>query len=179
MVAGKIFTAIGLMSGTSMDGIDVALIKTDGQNVIECGPSLTVPYADAFKDRLRRMLGPAGRAQAGAAAVERDLTLLHAEAVKRLLARSGLAAADIDLIGFHGHTVHHDPKNRITVQLGDGQVLADGLGIAVACDFRGGRGGALGAGVSCRLGARPSRSADPGRRAQHWRRGQCHLGGRS
>ena len=136
MNEGRIFTAIGLMSGTSMDGIDAALIKTDGKNVIECGPALTVPYDDAFKDRLRRVLGPAGRTAPGAVDVERQLTLLHADAVKSLLGRAGLAAADIDIVGFHGHTVHHDPKNRVTVQLGDGQMLADWLGVAVACDFR-------------------------------------------
>ena len=136
MNGGKVFTAIGLMSGTSMDGIDAALIKTDGQNVIEFGPSLTVPYEDAFKDSLRRVLGPAGRTAPGAADVERHLTIQHGDAVQSLLARAELEAADIDIVGFHGHTVHHDPKNAITVQLGDGQLLADWLGIPVACDFR-------------------------------------------
>lgn len=136
MKEAKIFTAIGLMSGTSMDGIDVALIKTDGQDVIEFGPSLTVDYDAAFKDSLRRLLGPAGRTVPGAADVERQLTIQHGDAVQSLLTREGLEPADIDIVGFHGHTVHHDPANAITVQLGDGQLLADWLGIPVACDFR-------------------------------------------
>ena len=136
MNADKIFTAIGLMSGTSMDGIDAALIKTDGKDFIEFGPSLTVPYEDAFKDSLRRVLGPLGRAAPGVVEVERNLTLLHADAVRSLLARAELGAADIDIVGFHGHTIHHDPKNAITVQLGEGAMLADWLGIPVACDFR-------------------------------------------
>lgn len=136
MNEAKIYTAVGLMSGTSMDGIDVALIRTDGQNVIEFGPSLTVAYEETFKNALRRVLGPAGRTAPGAADVERQLTLMHADAVQLLLSRAGLAANDIDIVGFHGHTVHHDPKNAITVQLGDGQLLANWLGIAVVCDFR-------------------------------------------
>jgi anhydro-N-acetylmuramic acid kinase len=136
MIKAKIFTAIGLMSGTSMDGIDAALIKTDGENVIEFGPSLTVPYEETFKDSLRRVLGPAGRTAPGAGDTARQLTLHHADAVQSLLARADLDAGDIDIVGFHGQTVHHDPKMGLTVQLGDGQLLADWLGIPVACDFR-------------------------------------------
>ena len=131
-----IYTAIGLMSGTSMDGIDAALIRTDGEDVIEFGPSLTVPYEDEFKDRLRRVLGPAGRSAPGVADVERFLTIMHADAVKSLLSRANLEAADIDVVGFHGHTVHHEPKNKVTIQLGEGQLLADWLGIDVVSDFR-------------------------------------------
>lgn len=136
MQEGKIYTAIGLMSGTSMDGIDVALIKTDGDAFIEFGPSLTIPYEEEFADRLRQVLGPAGHSAPGAGDVECDLTILHADAVKSLLSRAGLDAADIDVVGFHGHTVHHDPGNKITVQLGEGQLLANWLGIPVVSDFR-------------------------------------------
>jgi len=136
MNTDKIYTAIGLMSGTSLDGIDAALIKTDGENVVEFGPSLTVPFEDEFKDRLRRILGPAGRAAPGADDVERYLTILHADAVNTLLGRADLEADDIDLVGFHGHTVYHDPRNGITVQLGEGALLADWLGIPVVSDFR-------------------------------------------
>ena len=136
MNQAKIYTAIGLMSGTSLDGIDVALIRTDGEDFVEYGPSLTIAYDDEFKDRLRRVLGPAGRAAPGADALERSLTLRHADAVKALLSRENLAAADIDVVGFHGHTVHHDPANGITIQLGDGELLANWLGIQVVSDFR-------------------------------------------
>lgn len=136
MTDKKILRAIGLMSGTSMDGIDAALIETDGETDITFGPALTVPYDDAFKDRLRGVLGPGGRAQPGVQDVERALTIAHADAVKILLKRAGMGAEDIDIVGFHGHTVHHDPKNRMTLQLGDGQMLADWIGIAVAHDFR-------------------------------------------
>jgi len=136
MTPKKSYTAIGLMSGTSLDGIDVALIKTDGEDFIEFGPSMTVPYLPDFKDRLRRILGPAGRTVPGADRVERRLTLFHADAVQAFMERKKLNAADIDVIGFHGHTVHHDPKNRITIQLGDGDLLADWLRIPVVSDFR-------------------------------------------
>jgi len=136
MNEGKIYTAIGLMSGTSMDGIDAALIRTNGENFLEFGPSYTVPYETEFRDRLRRIIGPAGRAAPGVNDIERYLTILHADAVNGLLNRAGLVAADIDVIGFHGHTVHHDPANAITVQVGGGQLLADWLGIQVVNDFR-------------------------------------------
>lgn len=133
---GRMYRAIGLMSGTSMDGIDAALIETDGEAHVAFGPSLTIPYDEAFKDRLRRVLGPAGRAAPGARDMERELTIAHAEAVKKLLARADVQAGDIDIVGFHGHTVHHDPARGVTVQLGDGQLLADWTGMSVACDFR-------------------------------------------
>lgn len=136
MNQSKIYTAIGLMSGTSLDGIDAALIKTDGEDYVEFGASLTVPYEMEFKDRLRRVLGPAGRAAPGADDVERDLTILHAEAAQALMTREGLDPADVDVVGFHGHTVHHDPANGITIQLGDGDLLADWLGVQVVSDFR-------------------------------------------
>jgi len=136
MNQAKIYTAIGLMSGTSLDGIDVALIKTDGEELVEFGPSMTVEYDAEFKGRLRRILGPAGRAAPGADDVERRLTLRHADAVQAFLDREDLDAGDIDVIGFHGHTVHHDPHNGVTIQLGDGELLADWLQIPVVSDFR-------------------------------------------
>lgn len=124
------------MSGTSLDGIDVAIIKTDGENFVEFGASMTVAYDADFRDRLRRVLGPAGRAAPGADAVERDLTILHAEAAQALLEREGLEPGDIDVVGFHGHTVHHDPAKKVTIQLGDGALLADWLGVQVVSGFR-------------------------------------------
>jgi anhydro-N-acetylmuramic acid kinase len=118
------------MSGTSLDGIDLAVITTDGRDRVTPGPSSTIPYAHAFRERLRSVLGGTGPV----AAVEAELTLLHAEAVERFLVeRSGLG---VDLIGFHGHTILHRPAERRTWQLGDAGALARRLGIDVVADFR-------------------------------------------
>ena len=135
-------TAIGLMSGTSMDGIDIALLNTDGEDTVERGPSMGVGYEVAFRERLKRSLveaaGLADRmARPGDLAdVERNLTMRHAVAVNDFLYRNGLKAVDIDVIGFHGQTVLHRPDEALTVQLGDGQLLADLTGIPVVYDMR-------------------------------------------
>jgi anhydro-N-acetylmuramic acid kinase len=121
--------AIGLMSGTSLDGIDVAIITTDGRQRAESGPALTVPYAPALRERLRAVLGGIGPV----AEVERALTEAHAEAVARFASEHGISAA---VIGFHGHTVLHRPAERRTWQIGDGALLARLTGIDVVCDFR-------------------------------------------
>jgi anhydro-N-acetylmuramic acid kinase len=121
---------LGLMSGTSLDGIDVAMIETDGGDRVVAGPAMTIPYPAAFRDRLRGVLGGAGPV----AAVEAELTWLHAAAIDGFRARHpGLA---VDLIGFHGHTILHRPAERRTWQLGDAAALACRLGIDVVADFR-------------------------------------------
>lgn len=122
--------AIGLMSGTSLDGIDVAMIETDGVAHVVPGLSMTIPYAPDFRDRLRSVLGGVGPV----AAVEAELTRLHGDAVEQFLDRhKGLA---LDIIGMHGHTILHRPAERRTWQLGDGDALARRLGIDVVADFR-------------------------------------------
>jgi anhydro-N-acetylmuramic acid kinase len=129
----ELLKCIGLMSGTSLDGIDVAVLETDGEQDIWQGPSLTIPYSDDFRARLRGVLGgSADNATIGA--VERDLTLLHAEAVETLIARHRVTG--VSLIGFHGHTILHRPELGQTHQIGDGALLADRLGICVVSDFR-------------------------------------------
>ena len=88
MAGHEPLTALGLMSGTSLDGIDAAILRTDGERVLCVGAAATVPYDDAFRERLRGVLGD-GRATAGeTAAVARALTLKHARAVESLLAES-------------------------------------------------------------------------------------------
>jgi anhydro-N-acetylmuramic acid kinase len=121
--------ALGLMSGTSMDGIDAALIETDGVEVTASGPTATLPYDEPFRERLRDILGLPDPPLD----LTRDLTLLHAQAVKILLDEAGIRPG---LIGFHGHTVLHRPEERKTLQIGDGQLLADLTGIDVVADFR-------------------------------------------
>ena len=125
-------TVIGLMSGTSMDGIDAAMVRTDGVDRVEPLAFLTTPYGNGFRARLRACLGGKG----DVADVERDLTEAHAAAVLRLLAEAGVPAGSVDLIGFHGHTILHAPEERRTWQIGNGALLAQRTGIAVVDDFR-------------------------------------------
>jgi anhydro-N-acetylmuramic acid kinase len=124
--------AIGLMSGTSLDGVDAALIETDGVAHVVCGPALTVPYEQPLRERLRRALGGRNPVKA----IERSLTIAHAEAVTALLAKAGRKAAEIDLVGFHGQTIVHRPAEGVTWQIGDAASLAARTGIDVVADFR-------------------------------------------
>src|SRR5438132_2810809 len=126
-------SALGLMSGTSLDGIDVAAIATDGHRHVAAGSALTVPYPDAFRERLRTVLGGVG-AEAEITAVEAELTRLHADAVCQFRALHPEIA--INLVGFHGHTILHRPAERRTWQIGDGALLAQLTGIDVVGDFR-------------------------------------------
>jgi anhydro-N-acetylmuramic acid kinase len=132
-MTGKRFRALGLMSGTSMDGIDAALIETDGERVFALGPARTDAYDGVFRDRLRAALG----AEHDDPDLARALTERHAETVRRLLRDAGLAAPDVDVVGFHGHTVRHEPARGLTRQIGDGAMLARLVGIPVVADFRG------------------------------------------
>lgn len=124
--------AIGLMSGTSCDGVDAALLRSDGHRITAFGPALTLPYDDTFRAELRQCLGGKGPV----AAVERELTERHATAVQLLLSRAGRAPGEIGLIGFHGQTILHEPDRRRTWQIGDGPLLARRTGIDVVNDFR-------------------------------------------
>ena len=127
-----LLTVVGLMSGTSMDGIDAALVRTNGRDRVETGAAITVPYEDGFRARLRGILGAKGPVPE----VEAELTDLHARAVQALMTKAELTAGAIDLVGFHGHTIWHEPEHGKTRQIGDGRRLATTLGIDVAGDFR-------------------------------------------
>jgi anhydro-N-acetylmuramic acid kinase len=124
--------ALGLMSGTSLDGIDAALIKTDGEGVAQIGQWLTQPYSEANRLRLREAVHERGDIPA----LERDLTVLHADAVRALLQKEGVDSKDVRVIGFHGQTIAHRPEEGITWQIGNGALLAALTGIDVVCDFR-------------------------------------------
>ncbi len=130
------------MSGTSLDGIDVALLATDGEDVVERGPSATYPYRPEQQALLHEALVAAKSvtdraARPGCLAeAERELTGWHAEAVHLFLQQNGLRSSEIDVIGFHGQTVIHRPEIRLTLQLGDGKVLAKHTGCTVVYDMR-------------------------------------------
>lgn len=131
-IAEKAVWAIGLMSGTSMDGIDAAMIKTDGEQVLEFGPAYSVTYDPAFRTAFKQYLGK----RSAPADIIKEFTAKNAEAALAVLKQSDKRADDISVVGFHGQTLFHDAPNRVTVQIGDGQFLADLVNIPVVCDFR-------------------------------------------
>jgi anhydro-N-acetylmuramic acid kinase len=132
--------AIGLMSGTSLDGVDVACLESDGETIAALGPARTFPYSEDDRALLRAATDDAAgltdrRARPGMLAeAERLVTARHAEAVETFVQET--SSSPVDLIGFHGQTVLHDPQRGLTVQIGDGHALAARLGAAVAWDFR-------------------------------------------
>lgn len=179
----KTFTAIGTMSGTSMDGIDVALLKTNGEYQIEeiADTSLTYPgwlqtllkaaefsvrnaqgnvalAASQFNDDLKHYLQQALQiAEQNIASHTQQLasdflqatalplslehiiqhsTALHAQVISQLLIKANYSATQVDVIGYHGQTLFHNPAAKITVQVGNGQQLANALQIKVVADFR-------------------------------------------
>ena len=128
----KIYTALGLMSGTSLDGIDAAIIQTDGTSIHSFGPFETKPYHPEFRGRLREAMGT----REISAKLERELTHMHAELIEELSKKHDLVSSDIDIIGFHGQTILHEPANQFTLQLGDGALLAELTGRPVVNNFR-------------------------------------------
>ncbi len=130
------------MSGTSLDGVDVALLTTDGERIFEFGPARTYPYFEEdrtlFRAAFREAVSLTDRAARPGplAAAETLVTQRHAEAVETFLADEAVDPASVDIVGFHGQTVFHDPSRALTVQIGDGQELARRLRIPVAWDFR-------------------------------------------
>jgi anhydro-N-acetylmuramic acid kinase len=127
--------AIGLMSGTSADGVDVALIETDGQSIGRFGPSATYPYEQderqAIKDAFGRDSEDDVTRRAG-----QVVTDAHIRAVQRFVADNGLSPAGIDVVGFHGQTIYHRPERRFTWQIGDGAALAARIGMSVVDGMR-------------------------------------------
>src|SRR5215510_12812830 len=122
--------AIGLMSGTSLDGIDVALVETDGDRFVRPGPTGYRPYSEAERSPLRQALAEAVHVSDRAsrpgvlAEAEQLLTRLHADAVEAFLAAHAVDRSAIDVVGFHGQTLLHRPQHRLTIQIGDGAALA-------------------------------------------------------
>ncbi len=123
------------MSGTSVDGIDVALIETDGEKVAEQGPALTVPYQQGVRTLIRSAFG-AEQPNDTTRAAEKALTDAHIDAVQRWSRDSGQSVSSLDVVGFHGQTITHRPERHFTWQLGDGARLARALGVQVVNDLR-------------------------------------------
>jgi anhydro-N-acetylmuramic acid kinase len=135
-VINQTLTAIGLMSGTSMDGIDAAVLKTDGERVESFGPSIFIPYETSFRSRLRSILGCYSSSNQKILSVTKDLTDNHIKVVQRIISENNIDPTTIDVIGFHGHTVFHKPEHGLTCQIGNGARMAKKTRIPVVCDFR-------------------------------------------
>lgn len=133
--------SLGLMSGTSLDGVDCALLKTEGEGITEFGPSYFARYEDGalealphiMRDPLRYRDSNNPEDRACLALAETEVLRLHARAVTDLLVHSKLVP---DLVGFHGQTVHHAPEDGWTWQLGDGDRLSQILNRSIVWDFR-------------------------------------------
>ncbi len=132
--------AIGLMSGTSFDGVDVALVDTDGERIDALGPVGYRPYSDDERALLRQALADGAalndRISRPGVLKEADafVTRVHAETVEKFMADENVD--HVDIVGFHGQTVLHKPQAKLTVQIGDGAALANRLKLPVAYDFR-------------------------------------------
>ncbi len=131
----KLFKSIGLMSGTSMDGIDLALIESDGKKIINRKSFDYLPYTPEFKTRLSNLIYGNPKL-AEIKIVEDEMTLLHINLVNDFLAKNQINHKEIDLIAFHGHTILHIPEQRATWQIGNPHLLAHKTGINVVADFR-------------------------------------------
>ena len=128
--------ALGLISGTSMDGIDAALIETDGETVGARPASVTLPYPAGLRVELLAIAADPARAEEPLSDIEEAVTQANAEAARAVLARAEVAAGAVRVVGMHGQTVLHRPERRFTRQLGDGALLARLLGIDVVAGFR-------------------------------------------
>ncbi len=129
--------AIGAISGTSMDGIDIALVQTDGRQVVRTGPGRTVAYPAALRAELLAFLADPARAETDPlTALDERVTDAFIAAIADFMAAENIAAEGIDLIGLHGQTVYHRPERRFTRQLGIGHRMAKALGIPTVDGFR-------------------------------------------
>lgn len=138
----KMKRAIGLMSGTSADGVDAALIETDGVKIKALGPRHFIDYAG---DERAQILTAMQAVKSAETRQEREeigerisplVTTRHSEAVQALMEIAGVTAGDVDVIGFHGQTLFHDPAEGYSLQVGDAGRLARETGIAVVHQMR-------------------------------------------
>jgi anhydro-N-acetylmuramic acid kinase len=134
--AGDLAAAIGAISGTSMDGIDVALIRSDGRARVETGPGATFPYPSDVGAALREVVADPERARGSLMQLERAVTDAHVAAIQAFLEKFAIDRRSVAAVGLHGQTVLHRPREKLTRQLGDGARAAKALGIDVVNDFR-------------------------------------------
>ena len=132
----RVLIALGVISGTSMDGIDVALIRSDGEARVEAGPAATFPYPGPLARALRAVVASPSEAEKPQVDLERAVTDAHVAAVEAFLQKFAVRREDVALAGLHGQTILHRPRAGLTRQLCDGGRAAAKLKIDVVCDFR-------------------------------------------
>jgi anhydro-N-acetylmuramic acid kinase len=133
--------AVGLMSGTSLDGIDAALIETDGEGHVKSLAFRCEPWSDPARAQLRAAFELAltferPRSNPDILAAEALVTRAHILCIRKLLVDAGVDPSRVDVIGFHGQTIAHRPDRGWTWQIGDGALMAATLGITTVNDFR-------------------------------------------
>ncbi len=131
----KLITAIGLMSGTSMDGIDIALMQSDGRSIIRNKKFEFVPYDKGFKEKISYLIRSKPTLYE-IKRIENEFTMLNADSVNLFLLKNGIDRSDVDLISFPGHTIFHDPQESITWQIGNSDLLEAKTRIPVVTNFR-------------------------------------------
>ena len=136
---GKIYTALGLMSGTSMDGVDASIIQTDGKHEYKAILDKYFEYPKTIYNNLTTLRDKIKSSKdlkkhlKQIKSVEKEITIFHAESVNKILKKN---TANVDFIGFHGQTIFHNAKEKITKQLGDGKLLSKLTKKKVVYDFR-------------------------------------------
>lgn len=138
---------IGLMSGTSMDGLDIALCSCYGSGSttqIKVLKFVTLPYNDGFRKEIKSVFARRDADLQQVCILNEVIGLQHAEMILETLRNWGISAADVDLIASHGQTILHAPRilhgmenyPNATLQIGDGDHIAVKTGIITLCDFR-------------------------------------------
>ena len=136
---GKIYTALGLMSGTSMDGVDASIIRSDGNSEYSIKLDKYFEYQEELRKKLinvRSKIFSVEHLKTYSVEIndlEREITLFHANAVNEILESSKI---EVDFLGFHGHTIFHDSKKKISKQLGNGKLLSQLTKKIVIFNFR-------------------------------------------
>ena len=138
----NLITAIGLMSGTSCDGIDASVIKSDGENEIHFIGDYFFPYQEKIRSKIRELKDRTNiitdlETNVGEIRVlEREITFLHARSVNLLIEKLNIAKSEVNIVGLHGHTIFHSFRDKKTKQLGDGKLLSQLTGLKVVYNFR-------------------------------------------